>query len=150
MIAVVQRVLRSSVTVDGELISEIGQGVNVLLGIYKGDTEAQADFLAHKIAGLRIFCDADGKMNRSMFDLRAEGIDAKALIVSQFTLCGECVKGFRPSYVNAEEPVRAKQLYEYFTKKVEEEGIPCANGIFQADMKVEIMNDGPVTIILNK
>ena len=150
MIAVVQRVLRSSVTVDGKKISEIDRGVNVLLGVYKGDTEQAADFLAHKVAGLRIFCDDEDKMNRSLLDLRKEGIDAKALVVSQFTLCGECAKGMRPSYINAEEPVRAKEMYEYFTKKLEEEGVPCENGIFRADMKVEILNDGPVTIILNK
>lgn len=150
MTAVVQRVKKSSVTVDGKLVSEIGTGVNVLLGVFRGDTEAQADFLARKIAGLRIFHDEEGKMNKSMLDLRREGTDAKALVVSQFTLCGECAKGFRPSFINAEEPERAKALYEYFTEKLTQEGIPCENGIFRADMDVMIENDGPVTIILNK
>jgi len=145
MRAVVQRVTRSSVSVAGEIVGEIEHGLTVLIGVREGDTEAHARWLAHKIAGLRIFEDENEKMNLSLLD-----IGGQALVVSQFTLYGNPKKGFRPSFVDAARPEIAEPLIERFVEFLREEGVPVQTGIFQAMMQVEIHNDGPVTIILEK
>ncbi len=144
MRAVVQRVLRSSVTVDGRVVGEIEKGVNVLLGVHKEDTEKDIVYLAEKLVNLRIFEDENDVMNHSLLDISGE-----ALIISQFTLLGDVRKGRRPSYSDAGRPETAKRIYESFCKAVEGYGIKVATGSFQADMKVEIVNDGPVTILLD-
>jgi D-tyrosyl-tRNA(Tyr) deacylase len=144
MRAVVQRVSRSSVQVDGKTTGEIGRGINVLLGVTTGDTEADADYLAEKIANLRIFEDEAGKMNCSLMD-----IGGAMLCISQFTLYGDCRKGRRPSFSTAAEPVRAEQLYEYFMSTVRQMGVEVASGVFRAHMDVYIQNDGPVTLLLD-
>ncbi len=144
MRAVVQRVSRAKVVVDGETIGEIGCGLLVLLGVTHTDTPAQAQWLADKVAGLRIFNDADGKMNRDLGD-----VDGSMLIVSQFTLHGDCRKGKRPSFVDAAPPPVAIPLYEAFINAVKALGIPVATGRFGADMQVELVNDGPVTLIVD-
>jgi D-tyrosyl-tRNA(Tyr) deacylase len=138
--AVLQRVSRASVTVGGQVTGEIGAGLLILLCAMEGDTDAQADQLAAKIAKLRIFKDDQGKMNLSIRD-----IGGSALIVSQFTLAAD-LRGNRPGFSTAAKPDEGKRLYEYFTAKVQAEGIPTANGIFGADMDVSLNNDGPVTI----
>jgi D-aminoacyl-tRNA deacylase len=138
--AVLQRVSRASVTVDGVVTGEIGAGLLILICAMEGDTNAQADQLAAKIAKLRIFKDDQGKMNLSVRD-----IGGAALIVSQFTLAAD-LRGNRPGFSTAAKPDEGKRLYEYFTAKVQAEGIPTANGIFGADMDVSLNNDGPVTI----
>jgi D-aminoacyl-tRNA deacylase len=138
--AVLQRVSRASVTVDGTVTGEIGAGLLILICAMEGDTAAQADQLAAKIAKLRIFKDDQGKMNLSIRD-----IGGSALIVSQFTLAAD-LRGNRPGFSTAAKPDEGKRLYEYFTAKVQAEGIPTANGIFGADMDVSLNNDGPVTI----
>ncbi|WP_306533605.1 D-aminoacyl-tRNA deacylase [Geobacter sp.] len=143
MKAVIQRVSEARVVVDGETVGAIGRGILVLLGVEKGDTERDAAWLAEKIAGLRIFEDEAGKMNLSVREV-AGGI----LAVSQFTLAGNCAKGRRPSFDTAAPPDEGKRLYDCFTDFVRETGIPTATGIFQADMKVHLVNDGPVTFIL--
>ena len=140
MRAVLQRVSRASVTVDGQVTGEIGAGLLILVCAMEGDTEAKADQLAAKIAKLRIFKDEQGKMNLSIRD-----IGGSALIVSQFTLAAD-LRGNRPGFSTAAKPEEGKRLYEYFTAKVQAEGIPTANGIFGADMDVSLNNDGPVTI----
>ncbi len=140
MRAVLQRVSRASVTVGGQVTGEIGAGLLILLCAMEGDTDAQADQLAAKIAKLRIFKDDQGKMNLSIRD-----IGGSALIVSQFTLAAD-LRGNRPGFSTAAKPDEGKRLYEYFTAKVQAEGIPTANGIFGADMDVSLNNDGPVTI----
>ncbi|MCZ8080194.1 MAG: D-aminoacyl-tRNA deacylase [Fuscovulum sp.] len=140
MRAVLQRVSRASVTVDGAVTGEIGAGLLILICAMEGDTNAQADQLAAKIAKLRIFKDDQGKMNLSVRD-----IGGAALIVSQFTLAAD-LRGNRPGFSTAAKPDEGKRLYEYFTAKVQAEGIPTANGIFGADMDVSLNNDGPVTI----
>lgn len=140
MRAVLQRVSRASVTVDGTVNGEIGAGLLILICAMEGDTAAQADQLAAKIAKLRIFKDDQGKMNLSIRD-----IGGSALIVSQFTLAAD-LRGNRPGFSTAAKPDEGKRLYEYFTAKVQAEGIPTANGIFGADMDVSLNNDGPVTI----
>lgn len=140
MRAVVQRVARASVTVDGVITGEIGPGLMILICAMQGDTQAQADQLATKIAKLRIFKDDAGKMNLSVRD-----VGGAALIVSQFTLAAD-LRGNRPGFSTAAAPDDGKRLYEYFTTRVAAEGIPTANGIFGADMAVELVNDGPVTI----
>lgn len=145
MRAVVQRVVRSSVSVDGKVVGQIGKGLNVLIGVRQGDTEEQARWLAHKIAGLRIFEDEQGKMNLSVRDVGGE-----ALVISQFTLYGDARKGFRPSFVDAAPPEIASPLIDRFVEFLREEGVPVQTGVFQAMMLVEIFNDGPVTIILEK
>lgn len=145
MRAVVQRVVRSSVSVDGKVVGQIGKGLNVLIGVRQGDTEEQARWLAHKIAGLRIFEDEQGKMNLSVRDVGGE-----ALVISQFTLYGDTRKGFRPSFVDAAPPEIASPLIDRFVEFLREEGVPVQTGIFQAMMLVEIHNDGPVTIILER
>ncbi|PLL11553.1 D-tyrosyl-tRNA(Tyr) deacylase [Tabrizicola sp. TH137] len=140
MRAVLQRVSRASVTVEGRVTGEIGAGLLILVCAMDGDTEAKADQLAAKIAKLRIFKDDQGKMNLSIRD-----IGGSALIVSQFTLAAD-LRGNRPGFSTAAKPDEGKRLYEYFTAKVQAEGIPTANGIFGADMDVSLNNDGPVTI----
>lgn len=143
MIGLLQRVKHSSVTIDNELYSEIGAGILVLFGVEKGDEKEKADKIADKIAKLRIFEDENGKMNKSVTDISGE-----ILVVSQFTLAGNCSKGTRPSFDNAEEPKRAKEIYEYFIEKLKEKGLPVKHGVFGAMMDVELINDGPVTFIL--
>jgi D-tyrosyl-tRNA(Tyr) deacylase len=138
--AVVQRVSRAKVTVDGKITGEIGEGLMILVCAMQGDTEAQADQLAAKIAKLRIFKDEAGKMNRSVKD-----IGGACLIVSQFTLAAD-LRGNRPGFSTAAAPDEGKRLYEYFTARIAAEGLATANGIFGADMDVELVNQGPVTI----
>ena len=145
MKGVIQRVTSASVIVDGQTSGEIGQGLLVLLGVEKGDDESKADWLAEKIAGLRIFSDEEGKMNRSVRD-----VGGAVLVVSQFTLAGNCTKGKRPSFDTAAPPDEGKRLYEYFVDAVTVLGLPVQTGIFQADMKVHLVNDGPVTFILER
>ena len=144
MRAVVQRVKRCRVSVGGETVGEIGAGLLVLLGVAQSDTEAAADYLAEKTAGLRIFEDADGKMNRSV----AEAGGA-VLLVSQFTLYGDVRRGKRPSFDAAARPEEARRLYEYFVGKLRAAGLTCQTGRFQERMEVELVNDGPVTILLD-
>ncbi|MDE5789091.1 MAG: D-tyrosyl-tRNA(Tyr) deacylase [Clostridia bacterium] len=143
MKAVVQRVKNTSLSVDGKLVSSIEFGLTVFLGIKQGDCEQQAERLAYKIANLRIFEDDNGKMNLSVKDVGGE-----VLLVSQFTLYGDCSHGNRPSFSTAEEPVRANALYEYCAKKIREHGLSVKQGVFGADMKISQYNDGPVSIIL--
>jgi D-tyrosyl-tRNA(Tyr) deacylase len=145
MKAVIQRVSFASVTVDENLVGRIGKGVLVLLGVEKGDDESRADWLAEKIAGLRIFADGEGKMNLALAD-----VGGAVLAVSQFTLAGNCDKGRRPSFDTAAPPEEGKRLYDYFTGALERLGLPVQTGIFQADMKVHLVNDGPVTFILER
>lgn len=145
MRAVIQRVTKSSVTVDGEIKGSIGKGYNVLLGVMDGDKETQADLLAAKIAKLRVFEDEAGKMNKSVTDISGE-----ILVISQFTLCADIKKGNRPSFTDSAAPDEANRLYEYFCSKLLENGISnVEKGVFAADMKVEIHNDGPVTIVMD-
>ena len=145
MRAVVQRVTRASVTVDGEITGEIGAGLLVLLGVAPDDTEAQGAWLANKLAGLRIFEDPDGRMNLSMLD---EGLEA--LVVSQFTLYGDCRKGRRPSFIKAARPELAEPLYERFCEQLEAVGIrKVGRGRFGAHMEVSLLNDGPVTLVID-
>ena len=143
MRAVIQRVNESSVTVDGQIIGKIGRGLLVLLGVAKGDRPSDADYLANKIAHLRIFEDTNGKMNRSLLDTGSQ-----MLVVSQFTLLGDCRKGRRPSFGAAAEPAKATALYEHFIEAVRHLGISVETGRFKAMMEVALVNDGPVTLIL--
>jgi D-tyrosyl-tRNA(Tyr) deacylase len=144
MRAVVQRVSRARVTVNGETAGEIGRGLLVLLGVGAEDTRADADYLGEKIVGLRIFEDADGKMNRSVAEVGGE-----LLVVSQFTLYGDARRGKRPSFDAAAPPEQARELYEYFVEKVRAAGLSCETGRFQETMQVELVNEGPVTILLD-
>src|SRR5947208_1553726 len=144
MRAVVQRVTRAGVVIAGETVGEISAGLVVLLGVTHNDTPEQARWLAEKIVGLRIFNDADGKMNRDLVE-----VSGAMLIVSQFTLYGDCRKGKRPSFIDAAAPSLAIPLYEAFINSVKALGIPVASGRFGADMKVELVNDGPVTLIVD-
>jgi D-tyrosyl-tRNA(Tyr) deacylase len=144
MRAVVQRVSRAKVTVAGEITGHIGQGLLVLLGIGQEDTEAGADYLADKIIGLRIFEDDVGKMNRSVAE-----VGGAVLAVSQFTLYGDVRKGKRPSFDDAARPEMARTLYERFVGRVRASGLRCETGRFQEMMEVELVNDGPVTILLD-
>jgi D-tyrosyl-tRNA(Tyr) deacylase len=144
MRAVVQRVSRCRVTVDEKTVGEIGAGLLVLLGVGKTDTEAAADYLVEKVLGLRIFEDAEGKMNLS---LQESG--GAVLVVSQFTLHGDARRGKRPSFDAAARPEEAKRLYEYFVTKIRSAGVRCETGQFQAMMEVELVNSGPVTILLD-
>ncbi len=144
MRAVVQRVSRAKVTVDGEITGEIGNGVLVLLGVSVNDKEADADYLVDKIVNLRIFEDTDGKMNHSLRD-----IGGGMLVVSQFTLYGDTRRGRRPSYIDAARPEEANRLYEYFVLQAGKQIDQVETGVFQAMMDVELVNDGPVTIILD-
>lgn len=144
MRAVLQRVARASVTVDGAVVGAIGVGWLVLLGVADGDEDADADRLADKVAGLRAFDDDDGKMNRSALD-----VAGAVLVVSQFTLLGDCRAGRRPSFVAAASPDVAERLYLRFADQVRARGLDVATGTFRADMKVELLNDGPVTLLLD-
>ncbi|MBQ6021108.1 MAG: D-tyrosyl-tRNA(Tyr) deacylase [Clostridia bacterium] len=145
MRAVIQRVLGASVEVGGETVGEIGRGFLVLLGVMRGDTEAEAALLAAKTAKLRVFEDENEKMNLALPDVGGE-----VLAVSQFTLCADCRKGNRPSFDPAAAPDEAKRLYEFYVDELEKNGLPRPQtGIFAADMKVSLVNDGPVTIILD-
>lgn len=142
---VIQRVKKASVEVEKEIIGKIGQGFLVLLGVGPEDTEKNADFLVQKLVKLRVFEDENQKMNLSIKEIKGE-----LLIVSQFTLYADCSGGNRPSFTNAAKPDKANELYEYFIQKCKEENIKVEHGKFGADMKVELLNDGPVTIILEK
>jgi len=144
MRAVVQRVSRAQVAVDGEIVGQIGRGLLVLLGVTHADHKADADYLADKIVGLRIFEDGNGKMN---LDITA--VSGGILVVSQFTLYGDVRRGKRPSFDAAAAPQRARQLYEYFVERIRAAGLPCQTGRFQEMMQVELVNDGPVTILLD-
>jgi len=143
MRSVIQRVKESSVIVDNKIIGNIGKGLLVLLGVAEKDSAADADYLADKITNLRIFEDEQGKMNRSLLE-----IEGQMLVVSQFTLLGDCSKGRRPSFIQAAEPEKANTLYEYFVEKVRGNGIHVETGQFRAMMDVSLVNDGPVTFIL--
>lgn len=143
MKGLIQRVKRASVTIDGKVYSKINQGILILLGVEKGDNEQNADKLADKLCKLRIFEDEDGKMNKSILDVNGE-----ILIVSQFTLAGDCKKGTRPSFDKAELPQRANELYKYFVDLIKQKNIPVGTGVFGAMMDVELVNDGPVTFML--
>ena len=145
MRAVVQRASRASVTVEERVVGAIEQGLMILVGVRVGDTEAEAQWMASKIATLRIFDDDDGKLNRSVLDVKGS-----ALIVSQFTLYGDARKGRRPSYDQAASPDRAEPLILRFVELLEAQGVPVQTGIFRAHMLVEIHNDGPVTIMLEQ
>jgi len=144
MKAVVQRVKSAHVTVDNTIVSNIGNGLMVLLGIQEGDTERETDFLVEKIIHLRIFEDDRGKMNLSLKDLKLE-----LLVISQFTLVGDCKKGRRPSFTRAAAPDRANTLYEYFIGRAIESGVVTKSGQFQANMDVSLVNQGPVTLVLD-
>jgi len=144
MRAVVQRVTSSTVEVDNQRVSEIAAGLLVLLGVGRDDDQSDADYLADKIINLRIFRDEAGKMNRGL----AEAGGA-LLVISQFTLYGDTRKGRRPSYIAAAEPERANALYEYFVQRLRAQGIKVETGVFQAMMQVGLVNDGPVTILLD-
>lgn len=145
MKAVIQRVTHASVKVDGETVGSCGQGFLILLGVMAGDDEKEADKLVNKTVNLRIFEDENGKMNLSSLDIGGE-----MLVVSQFTLCADCTHGRRPSFTPSAPPDEANRLYEYFVRRLKENGIShVETGAFGADMKVELLNDGPVTIILD-
>jgi D-tyrosyl-tRNA(Tyr) deacylase len=144
MRAVVQRVSRASVKVEERIVGQIDAGLLVLLGVGNGDSESDAEYLVDKIVGLRIFEDADGKMNRSVIDT-----GGSILAVSQFTLFGDVRRGKRPSFDDAARPEQAKKLYEYFVKRARAAGVRCETGTFQAMMQVELTNEGPVTILLD-
>lgn len=144
MKAVIQRVGRTALSVDGKLISEIEFGLAVFLGVKTGDSEAQSEAIAKKIANLRIFEDENGKMNLSVRD-----VGGQILLVSQFTLLGDCSRGNRPNFSYAEKPERAKALYNYTAEKLREWDIPVKLGVFGADMKIQQYNDGPVSILLD-
>ena len=145
MRAVVQRVSRARVVVAGETVGDIGRGLLVLLGVAPTDTREQVSWMAEKIAGMRIFRDAEEKMNLSVQD-----VGGAVLVVSQFTLYGDCSKGKRPSFIDAAKPEIAIPLYEAFLDALRAPGIPVAAGQFGADMAVELVNDGPVTLILDR
>ncbi len=143
---VVQRVKNAKVEVEGKVVSKIDKGFLVLLGVTHNDTEEQADYLAKKLCGLRVFTDENDKMNLSLKDVGGE-----LLIVSQFTLYADCSQGNRPSFINAAKPDKAEKLYEYFCNQCNQKyNIKVEKGIFGADMKVTLLNDGPVTIIIEK
>lgn len=144
MRAVVQRVAQASVLIDGRVQGQIGRGLLVLLGVTQEDTAAGAQYLADKIVRMRIFTDCDDKMNRSLAD-----VEGSLLIVSQFTLYGDCKKGNRPSFSAAARPETAIPLYEAFVSRCKESGLPVQTGVFGADMQVTLQNDGPVTLLLD-
>jgi D-tyrosyl-tRNA(Tyr) deacylase len=144
MMAVVQRVTQSRVTVEDQEIGAIGMGMTVLLGVAQNDGEADADWMVDKIVALRIFEDDHGKMNRAIAD-----VNGRILVVSQFTLLGDCRKGRRPSFVKAAAPDKAEALYNRFVQKIRDKGIGVETGRFGAAMKVALVNDGPVTLIVS-
>jgi D-tyrosyl-tRNA(Tyr) deacylase len=144
MKVVIQRVKSAAVYVDGRVTGKIGQGLLVLVGVGKGDGEEDIAFMASKLPDLRIFEDASGKFNLSLREVGGE-----MLVVSQFTLYGDCKKGRRPSFIDAAEPAEAKKLYEQLIEKLKEQGVPVETGEFQAKMEVHLINDGPVTILLD-
>ena len=144
MRAVIQRVKSASVTVEGEVVSEIRVGLLVFLGVAQEDTPTDVDYMASKIANLRIFEDDEGRMNLSILDVGGE-----ALVVSQFTLYGDCRKGRRPSFIHAARPEKADPLYQAFMDEISRLGVPVKAGIFQAMMDVKLINDGPVTMMLD-
>lgn len=144
MRAVIQRVSEASVEISGEIVGETGAGLLVLLAVASDDTRGDADYLADKIINLRIFVDDEGKMNRSVLETGGE-----VLVVSQFTLYGDVRRGRRPSYSDAAEPEVANALYEYFVERVRSLGVKVETGVFQAMMKVSLVNDGPVTILVD-
>lgn len=145
MRVLLQRVSEASVTVDGEVVGAIGPGLLLLVGVGHGDSEREADWLADKVAGLRLFPDDEGKMNRAVTD-----VGGSALVVSQFTLYGDASRGRRPSFTAAGSPEVARRLYEYFADRLAQLGVPVARGVFQADMQVALINDGPVTLMLER
>ena len=142
--AVIQRVKSAAVNVEGRVTGKIGQGLLVLLGVGKGDGEKDIAYMVSKLLDLRIFEDASGKFNLSLREIRGE-----MLMVSQFTLYGDCRKGRRPSFTDAEEPAEAKRLYEQLILKIREQGVTVETGEFQAKMEVHLINDGPVTLVLD-
>ncbi len=144
MRAVLQRVKEAKVEVDNSVIGRIDKGLLIFLGVGTGDSETDAQYLANKISGLRIFADANEMMNLSLTDIKGA-----ALVVSQFTLLGDCRKGKRPSFVHAARPEKARPLYNYFNKKLKETGIEVATGRFGAMMEVSLINDGPVTFVID-
>ncbi len=143
MRAVVQRISRAKVTVENKIVGQVGKGFLVLLGISQDDTQDDVIFMAQKIAGLRVFRDTEGKMNLSLQD-----VGGQMLVVSQFTLYGDCRKGRRPSFVQAAPPEKADELYQSFVAEVRGQGIHVETGQFQADMDVELVNEGPVTLLI--
>ena len=145
MKAVIQRVKNASLTINEEIYSKINSGMVVLFCVEKEDTEDKLEWMATKIASLRMFEDENGKMNKSIIDINGE-----ILIVSQFTLAADCKKGTRPSFDNAENPEKAKEMYEQFVKKIKNKNIGVKTGVFAADMQVLLCNDGPVTFVLEK
>ena len=144
MKAIIQRVSRASVEVEGKIIGKINAGFMILLGVEKEDTETEAKVLASKISVLRVFCDENDKMNLSLAD-----IGGSVLVISNFTLCGDCRKGRRPSFDNAARPETALPLYKYFCNCMRDSGFKVEEGEFGADMKVDLLNDGPVTFIID-
>lgn len=144
MRAVVQRVSRASVTVNGEITGQIERGFLVLLGVAEDDTQEDVIYSAQKVVGLRVFEDAEGRMNLSLTD-----VGGKMLVVSQFTLLGDCRKGRRPSFIRAARPEKADELYQSFVAEVRGQGIEVATGRFQQHMDVELINDGPVTLLVD-
>jgi D-aminoacyl-tRNA deacylase len=144
MRTVIQRVRRASVTIGGEVVGRIEQGLLVLLGVHRTDTRSRIPWLAEKLAGLRIFEDDEGKMNRSLQEVKAS-----MLVVSQFTLHGDCQKGRRPSFIDAARPEVAEPLYEEFVQALRALGVPVETGRFGGDMQVELVNDGPVTLVID-
>ncbi|HDS11424.1 MAG TPA: D-tyrosyl-tRNA(Tyr) deacylase [Candidatus Wirthbacteria bacterium] len=144
MRAVVQRVQSASVRVDGQIVGQIGHGLLVLLGVKQADCEKDADWLANKLVNLRIFEDQEDKMNVSLLEIGGE-----ALVVSQFTLYGDCLKGRRPSFIEAAPPELADALYQYYVEQIKKLGVKVETGVFQAKMDVSLINDGPVTVIID-
>lgn len=144
MIAVIQRSKNARVSINEEIVGKIDNGLVILLGVCKGDNETDADFLAGKVSGMRIFSDNQGKMNLSVKD-----INGSLLVISQFTLCGDWQKGRRPSFINAAPPEEGERLYKYFMNCLKKNGLPVQSGIFGAMMDVHLINDGPVTFVLD-
>ena len=144
MIAVIQRCSRANVKIGQNIVGQIGNGLVILLGVKKDDNEEDADFLVRKVSGLRIYNDSNEKMNLSIKD-----VDGSALVISQFTLCGDTKKGRRPSFIYAAAPKEGQRLYEYFISSLLKEGMPVESGEFGAMMDVELVNQGPATFILN-
>ncbi|TWT70870.1 D-aminoacyl-tRNA deacylase [Crateriforma conspicua] len=142
---VIQRVTEATVSVDGKIVGRCGPGLMILVGVGQGDQAEHAEWLAKKCAELRIFDDGDGKMNQSILD-----IGGSALAISQFTLLGDCRKGRRPGFTDAADPAIANELYQHFVHRLVGQGVPTETGIFAADMKVTLTNDGPVTFILER